>query len=200
MSYIQITSSPTGSQHSEPTELAADDSKRMPQECDLARATPIAVCPRAATSRSILDRDGALPVRTPVSGPVLRAEPRLLRRFPAAGVFHLETRQSGTRHKPRLGIDKRRATPQLMGPPTARRAGSPRWSRRASDRRRVHGESRSRSRADRGGADVTDATETRNHILHALAVNRCATCGSVELFVHPRSGEVVDLTERPYMP
>ena len=44
-------------------------------------------------------------------------------------------------------------------------------------------------------ADVTDATETRNHILHALAVNRCATCGSAELFVHPRSGEVVDRNE-----
>lgn len=44
-------------------------------------------------------------------------------------------------------------------------------------------------------AVVDDATESRNRIMHAVAVNRCVNCGSAEQFVHPRSGEFVDRTE-----
>jgi hypothetical protein len=43
--------------------------------------------------------------------------------------------------------------------------------------------------------EVVRATELRNSILHAVAVNRCANCGAASHFVHPRSGSQVDRTD-----
>lgn len=44
----------TGSQHGEPAELAAVDSKGMALECDLARTMPIAVCPWGGDKTRVL--------------------------------------------------------------------------------------------------------------------------------------------------
>ncbi|WP_350280481.1 hypothetical protein [Kribbella sp. HUAS MG21] len=43
--------------------------------------------------------------------------------------------------------------------------------------------------------EVHEATELRNSILHAVAINRCANCGAASHFVHPRSGQHVDRTD-----
>lgn len=41
-------------------------------------------------------------------------------------------------------------------------------------------------------SDVIEVTDVRNALLHAVALNRCGTCGLATRFVHPRSGSDVD--------
>lgn len=43
--------------------------------------------------------------------------------------------------------------------------------------------------------EVFDAADERNELLHAVARNRCVTCGSATLFEHPRTGKLVDRSE-----
>jgi hypothetical protein len=43
--------------------------------------------------------------------------------------------------------------------------------------------------------EVLDAAEKRNELLHAVALNRCDTCGTATLFQHPRTGKVIDRGE-----
>jgi hypothetical protein len=44
-------------------------------------------------------------------------------------------------------------------------------------------------------AEVQAASESRNQLLHAVALNRCNTCGHATRFMHPRSGVEVDRSE-----
>jgi hypothetical protein len=41
-------------------------------------------------------------------------------------------------------------------------------------------------------SDVVAAADERNRLTHAIALNRCNTCGTATLFRHPRTGEWVD--------
>lgn len=43
--------------------------------------------------------------------------------------------------------------------------------------------------------EVIKATDLRNRMLHAVALDRCAGCGNATLFRHPRSGLAVDRSE-----
>lgn len=43
--------------------------------------------------------------------------------------------------------------------------------------------------------DVLNAADERNEMLHAVALNRCVSCGTATLFQHPRSGKLVDRSE-----
>lgn len=43
--------------------------------------------------------------------------------------------------------------------------------------------------------EVLTATDERNEMLHAVARNRCATCGTATMFQHPRTGKLVDRRE-----
>jgi hypothetical protein len=45
-------------------------------------------------------------------------------------------------------------------------------------------------------SDVTAVTDSRNELLHAVALDRCGTCGAATRFVHPRSGREVDRSEQ----
>lgn len=42
---------------------------------------------------------------------------------------------------------------------------------------------------------VAAAADERNEMLHAVALNRCVTCGTATMFQHPRSGKLVDRSE-----
>jgi hypothetical protein len=44
-------------------------------------------------------------------------------------------------------------------------------------------------------SDVIAVTDLRNALLHAVALNRCGTCGAATRFIHPRSGQEVDRSE-----
>ncbi len=57
--------------------------------------------------RGIPGRHGAIPLRTPVSSPVLRAGPRLLRRLAAPGIFHVAAFSSITGRGRCVGADQR---------------------------------------------------------------------------------------------
>jgi hypothetical protein len=43
--------------------------------------------------------------------------------------------------------------------------------------------------------EVVDATDERNELVHAVALNRCVECGSATLFQHPRTGRTVDRSD-----
>lgn len=43
--------------------------------------------------------------------------------------------------------------------------------------------------------EVAATADERNEILHAVALNRCANCGTATMFQHPRSGKLVDRSE-----
>ena len=43
---------------------------------------------------------------------------------------------------------------------------------------------------------VTAVADSRSELLHAVALDRCGTCGSASRFVHPRSGREVDRSEQ----
>src|SRR3954463_7296840 len=45
-------------------------------------------------------------------------------------------------------------------------------------------------------SDVITVTDTRNELLHAVALDRCGTCGTATKFIHPRSGRQVDRSEQ----
>lgn len=45
-------------------------------------------------------------------------------------------------------------------------------------------------------SNVTAVTDSRNKLLHAVALDRCGTCGAATRFVHPRSGHEVDRSEQ----
>lgn len=45
-------------------------------------------------------------------------------------------------------------------------------------------------------SEVTAVTDSRNELLHAVALDRCGTCGVATRFVHPRSGREVDRSEQ----
>jgi hypothetical protein len=43
--------------------------------------------------------------------------------------------------------------------------------------------------------EVLDAAEERNELTHAVALNRCVTCGNATLFQHPRTGKPIDRSD-----
>ena len=45
-------------------------------------------------------------------------------------------------------------------------------------------------------SDVVAVTDSRNELLHAVALDRCGVCGASTRFVHPRSGQEVDRSEK----
>lgn len=45
-------------------------------------------------------------------------------------------------------------------------------------------------------SDVDTVTDSRNELFHAVALDRCDTCGAATRFVHPRSGREVDRSEQ----
>lgn len=45
-------------------------------------------------------------------------------------------------------------------------------------------------------SDVIEVAEVRNALLHAVALNRCGTCGLATRFVHPRSGSDVNRSDQ----
>jgi hypothetical protein len=49
--------------------------------------------------------------------------------------------------------------------------------------------------ADSWLSEVLEAADVRNELLHAVARNRCITCGSATLFQHPRTGRFIDRSE-----
>lgn len=44
-------------------------------------------------------------------------------------------------------------------------------------------------------SEVLDTAEIRNEVLHAVALNRCVTCGTATQFEHPRSGKRIDRSD-----
>jgi hypothetical protein len=44
-------------------------------------------------------------------------------------------------------------------------------------------------------ADIVAATDVRNELLHAVALNQCDVCGAASRFVHPRSGNEVNRSD-----
>lgn len=42
---------------------------------------------------------------------------------------------------------------------------------------------------------VITATDERNELVHAVALNRCVDCGKATLFQHPRTGKTVDRSD-----
>ena len=49
--------------------------------------------------------------------------------------------------------------------------------------------------ADDWLAEVLGVAEERNELLHAVARNRCVTCGTATLFEHPRTGKLIERSE-----
>lgn len=44
-------------------------------------------------------------------------------------------------------------------------------------------------------SQVLDVAEERNELLHAVARNRCITCGTATMFEYPRTGKLIDRSE-----